>query len=103
VIRAFARPLHCCRSQWYCLKANEPAAVFPRPVVSFLSTSFTPTRRSPRLADAGVLRQISLGRRNRAFEAPEIVDAFNALERRLVSLADDTHESAPSRKVPARR
>ena len=36
-----------------------------------------------RLEDAGVVRQISIGRRNRAFEAKAIVDAFADLERSL--------------------
>lgn len=36
-----------------------------------------------RLVEAGVLRQITIGRRNRAFEAKAIVDAFADLERRL--------------------
>ena len=34
-----------------------------------------------RLVDAGVLAQINVGRRNRAFEAPELIEAFNSLER----------------------
>jgi Fic family protein len=36
-----------------------------------------------RLQEAGVLRQVNVGRRNRAFEAPEVIDAFTELERRL--------------------
>jgi len=39
----------------------------------------------PRLVEAGILRQTTLGRRNRAFEAPEMIDAFTDLERRLAS------------------
>ena len=35
-----------------------------------------------RLVDAGVLSQVNVGRRNRAFEAPELIEAFNSLERR---------------------
>jgi Fic family protein len=38
-----------------------------------------------RLASVGVLRQITIGRRNRAFEAKAVVDAFADLERRLAS------------------
>ncbi len=37
----------------------------------------------PRLLEAKILRQTTLGRRNRAFEAPEMIDAFIDLERRL--------------------
>ena len=43
--------------------------------------------------NAGILRQISVGRRNRAFEASEIVEAFTALERRLASPEGDTRTS----------
>ena len=38
-----------------------------------------------RLVDAGVLVQVNVGRRNRVFEAPELIDAFTALERRMAS------------------
>ena len=55
-----------------------------------------------RLVEAGVLVQVSIGRRNRAFEAPELVDAFTAFERRLSSPEDDTRISAPVRRVPRR-
>lgn len=55
-----------------------------------------------RLLDAGAIRQVSMGRRNRAFEAREIVSAFTDLERRLASPAGDTSIAPPSRKVPAR-
>jgi Fic family protein len=37
----------------------------------------------PRLLDAQILMQTTIGRRNRAFEAPEMIDAFSELERRL--------------------
>lgn len=36
-----------------------------------------------RLTDAGILRQITVGRRNRAFEAPDVITAFMGLERDL--------------------
>jgi Fic family protein len=55
-----------------------------------------------RLLDAGVIRQANMGRRNRAFEAREIVTAFTDLERRLASPAGDTRLSPPVRKTPAR-
>ncbi len=55
-----------------------------------------------RLVEAGVLVQVSVGRRNRAFEAPELIDVFTALERRLASPADDTLVSPPVRGVPRR-
>jgi DNA-binding Lrp family transcriptional regulator len=43
-----------------------------------------------RLVDGGVLTQTTVGRRNRAFEAPELIDAFTALERQLASPDADT-------------
>ncbi|WP_238437216.1 MULTISPECIES: Fic family protein [unclassified Frankia] len=55
-----------------------------------------------RLVDAGVLRQVTVGRRNRAFEAPEAIDAFTLLERRLASPQSDTLTSPPARRVPRR-
>jgi Fic family protein len=55
-----------------------------------------------RLVDAGVLKQVTIGRRNRAYEAPEIITAFTDLERQLASPEGDTRTSDPSRRVPAR-
>ena len=56
-----------------------------------------------RLADARVLTQVTLGRRNRAFEARELIDAFTDLERQLASPGGDTLVAPPSRRVPRRR
>ncbi|WP_330183878.1 Fic family protein [Nocardia sp. NBC_01503] len=56
-----------------------------------------------RLVQADVLRQVTVGHRNRAFESPEAVAAFTALERQLASPAGDTRSSAPSRPAPRRR
>ena len=56
-----------------------------------------------RLVEAGVLTQTTVGRRNRAFEAPEVIDAFTDLERRLASPAGDAQTSPPARVVPRRR
>jgi Fic family protein len=56
-----------------------------------------------RLAEAGVLSQITLARRNRAFEAPELIDAFTDLERQLASPGGDTRVPTPVRAVPRRR
>ena len=53
-----------------------------------------------RLVAAGVLVQVSVGRRNRAYEAPELIDVFTAFERRLASPEGDTRVSAPTRRVP---
>jgi Fic family protein len=46
---------------------------------SFVQTNGAVTR----LADAGILHQITVGRRNRAFEAPDVITAFVDLERDL--------------------
>ncbi len=56
-----------------------------------------------RLVDAGVLKQVTVGKRNRAFEAPDIIDAFTDLERQLASPEGDTRRSEPIRRVPYRR
>ena len=53
-----------------------------------------------RLVAAGVLVQVSVGRRNRAYEAPELIDVFTAFERRLESPEGDTRVSTPARQVP---
>lgn len=55
-----------------------------------------------RLVEAGILRQITVGRRNRAFEAPEIILAFTDLERQLASLEGSTGANGPVRRVPRR-
>ena len=56
----------------------------------------------PRLVDAGVLKQTTVGRRNRAFEALDLIDAFTDLERQLASPDGDTLHSPPERRVPQR-
>ena len=55
-----------------------------------------------RLVDAGILRQVNVGKRNRAYEAPEVIEAFTALERQLASPEGDTRTSGPTRLVPLR-
>lgn len=55
------------------------------------------------LEEAGVLKRVTIGRRNRVFEAPEIIDAFTGLERRLASPVGDTRIAPPTRKVPYRQ
>ena len=55
------------------------------------------------LVTAGVLQQINVGRRNRAYEAPEIIAAFSDLERQLALPERDTRTSKPARPVPQRR
>ena len=57
----------------------------------------------PRLVDAGVLTQTTVGRRNRAFEALDLINAFADLELRLASPDGDTLHSPAARPVPHRR
>jgi hypothetical protein len=57
----------------------------------------------PRLVETDILRQTTVGRRNRAFEAGVLIDAFTDLERQLASPEGDTKSSVPSRTVPKRR
>ncbi|MCL4367575.1 MAG: Fic family protein [Actinobacteria bacterium] len=58
-----------------------------------------------RLVEARILVQVNVGRRNRAFEAPEVIEAFTALERRLASPMGDTRVAPPSSRgsAPASR
>jgi len=56
-----------------------------------------------RLVEAGILAQVNVGSRNRAFEAPDVIEEFTALERQLASPEGDTRISEPSRRVPYRR
>ena len=56
-----------------------------------------------RLEAAEVVRQVSVGRRNRAFEVPAIIRAFTDLERRLASPTGDTRSEPPRRATPARQ
>jgi Fic family protein len=51
---------------------------------------------------SGVLKQTTIGKRNREFEATDLIDAFTALERELASPDADTRVSPPARSVPAR-
>lgn len=84
-------------------------ALLGAPVLTVTSASALIGRSFPqtneamsRLVDAGILRQVTVGKRNRAFEAPEIIDAFTDLERQLASPGGDTRSSEPSRRVPRR-
>lgn len=51
---------------------------------------------------AGVLEQITIGRRNRAFEANALISALTDLERQLAGPSGDTRHSPPERRVPYR-
>jgi Fic family protein len=69
-----------------------------------IGRSFAATNNAiQRLVEVGILRQISIGKRNRAFEAGEVIERFTALERWLASPAGDTRIDKPARPVPYRR
>jgi Fic family protein len=55
-----------------------------------------------RLVGAKILSQTTVGRRNRAFEAAELIRAFTDLQRRLASPSGDTRTAPPTRRVPRR-
>lgn len=80
-----------------------------RPIVSVKSAMAAIGRSKPqvnaavsRFVEAGILAQVTVGRRNRTFEAREVIDAFTDLERQLASPAGDTLVAPPARPVPAR-
>jgi Fic family protein len=85
-------------------------AVTGAPIVTVTSASkligrsFQATNEAvARLADIGILRPVTVARRNRAFEAHEVIDAFTDFERQLASPVGDTLVSPPVRSVPRRR
>ena len=85
------------------------AALPGAPVVSvsgaaqLIGRSFQATNEAMhRLESAGVVRQVNVGRRNRAFEAGAILDAFTAIERQLASPRGNTLTVPPRRPAPAR-
>jgi Fic family protein len=70
---------------------------------ALIDRTFKPTQTAlGRLVEAGILREATITKRNRVYEAPEIIDAFTALERQLASLSGDTRSSPPVRRVPYR-
>jgi hypothetical protein len=78
-------------------------ALFARPAADLIGRTFQSTNQAgERMAEAGILEQVRVGRRNRAFEAPELINAFVDLERRLASPAGNTRPSPPVRPVPRR-
>jgi len=75
-----------------------------RSAQALVERTFPPANEAiKRLAEAAILRPVTVGRRNRAFEAPDVIEAFTALERRLGSPTGDTRTSEPSRPVPYRQ
>jgi len=75
-----------------------------RSAADLISRSLRATNEAiARLSEAEVLTQVTVGRRNRAFESRESIDAFTNLERQLASPRGDTRVAPPSRRVPRRR
>jgi Fic family protein len=68
---------------------------------ALIGRTFKPTQAAvQRLLEAGILQPATIAKRNRAYEAPEIIAAFTALERGLASETGDTRSSPPVRRVP---
>lgn len=55
-----------------------------------------------RLVEAGIVQQVTIGRRNRAFETPELIETFTTLERQLASPTGNTRHAPPGRPAPRR-
>lgn len=55
------------------------------------------------LMSAGVLKQVRVGRRNRAFEAPELIETFTSLEQQLANPGENTRVYRTSRHLPSIR
>jgi Fic family protein len=87
------------------LRALPGAPVVTVPsAATLIGRSFTAANNAmAQLVAAGVLHQVNVGRRNRAYEAPEIIAAFTDLERLLALPDADTRTSKPARPVPQRR
>ena len=71
---------------------------------ALIGRTFVPANEAiRRLVGAEILRPVNVGRRNRAFEATGVIEAFTALERQLASPRGDTMTSEPARRVPYRQ
>lgn len=55
-----------------------------------------------RLQEAGIIALTTRGKRNRVFEAPEVLEEFGIIERRLASPVRDTRVAKPVRPVSER-
>ena len=70
---------------------------------ALIGRSFQATNQAiDRLVEAKILQQVTVGRRNRAFEPPELIRLFTALERQLASPTGNTRSTPPTRRVPSR-
>lgn len=90
--------------------ASGLLAELPRLPVFTINTASETLQRSwdavnqavTRLEQAGVVRQVTIGRRNRAYEVIGLFEAMTAYERILASPAADTSIAPPARPVPSR-
>lgn len=116
--RRFAERLTAMEQEWRTLvgsvrrdsAADRLLAALPGVPIVTVSTAAALTGRSfqaaneaiGRLVDAGVLQQVTIGKRHRAFETVGLIDALTEFERSLAVPADveGTH---PARPVPRRR
>ena len=74
-------------------------AMAGRPIFTAASMARAIGRSMP-TANTVIVRQINIGKRNRAFEAQGIIEAFIGFERAAASPANDTLVSKPVRPVP---
>jgi hypothetical protein len=79
------------------------------PVLTVAGASRILTRSIPAANDAvnelvaaGILTSVNPGKRNRVFEARELIDAFTTFERSLGTPGGDTKSVRPARPVPSR-
>ncbi|MHB8512538.1 MAG: Fic family protein [Actinomycetota bacterium] len=71
---------------------------------SLIGTSFKPANDAiERLVEVNILRQVTIGRRNRAFEAPSVIEAFTALERQLSTNTAVARKSGHVQRGPKRK
>jgi hypothetical protein len=76
--------------------------VTPSTAMALIDRSFPATNAAmERLVESRVLSQVTVGRRNRAFEAPDIITAFAHFGRQLASPSGNTRDSKPVRRVPS--
>jgi hypothetical protein len=68
-----------------------------------VSLTVRPFDAAARFVEVGILKQVSVGRRNRALDAPDIITAFTDLEQQLARPEGDTRAGEPVRHVSRRR
>lgn len=116
--QAFEERIISMQSVWNSkVNARKNSAVFDliqllpgMPVISVESAAIATEKSTeairlaiPTLMDAGILSQTSKGKRNRIFEATEVVDEFTRYERSLATTSGDTRSEKPKRPVPYRQ